>query len=92
MINFTILQVISIFQKDKRINEDILFSLLPHVKINKWSENKLTKPLSFSAFVMDTASHINHGLWRHPEGSQIDFNDIDVWVELAKKLEAGGIR
>lgn len=50
----------------------------------------MTKPLSFSAFVMNTASHILHGLWRHPEGKQIDFNDIDVWVDLAKKLEAGG--
>ena len=50
----------------------------------------MTKPLSFSAFVMNTSSHINHGLWRHPEGRQIDFNDIDVWVDLAKKLEAGG--
>lgn len=50
----------------------------------------MTRPLSFSAFVMNTASHILHGLWRHPEGRQIDFNDIDVWVELAQKLEAGG--
>ena len=50
----------------------------------------MTKPLSFSAFVMNTASHILHGLWRHPDGYQIDFNNIDIWVDLAKKLEAGG--
>lgn len=50
----------------------------------------MTKPLAFSAFVMNTASHILHGLWRHPEGHQIDFNDVDVWIDLAKKLEAGG--
>lgn len=50
----------------------------------------MSKLLGFSAFVMNTASHILHGLWRHPSGRQIDFNDIDVWVDLAQKLEAGG--
>ena len=39
---------------------------------------------------MNTASHIIHGLWRHPSGGQIDFNDIDLWVYLAQKLETGG--
>jgi FMN-dependent oxidoreductase (nitrilotriacetate monooxygenase family) len=50
----------------------------------------MTKPLSFSAFVMNTASHILHGLWRDEEGQQLNFNDVDVWVSLAKKLEDGG--
>lgn len=50
----------------------------------------MTKTLSFSAFVMNTASHIIHGLWRSPDGNQIDFNNIEVWIDLAKKLEAGG--
>ncbi|MED1469844.1 LLM class flavin-dependent oxidoreductase [Bacillus salipaludis] len=50
----------------------------------------MTKPLSFSAFVMNTASHIIHGLWRDPEGHQLNFNDVDLWVTLAKKLEEGG--
>ncbi|WP_439495532.1 LLM class flavin-dependent oxidoreductase [Bosea sp. (in: a-proteobacteria)] len=45
--------------------------------------------LLFNAFVMNTGSHIQHGLWRHPEARQADFNDIDVWIELAKTLEAG---
>ncbi|MBO0768030.1 MAG: NtaA/DmoA family FMN-dependent monooxygenase [Solirubrobacterales bacterium] len=48
------------------------------------------RPLSFSAFVMNTASHITHGLWRDPAGGQIDFNSLDLWVDLAKQLEAGG--
>jgi FMN-dependent oxidoreductase (nitrilotriacetate monooxygenase family) len=47
-------------------------------------------PLHFSAFVMNTNSHIQHGLWRHPDASQPDFDDIRIWIDLAKKLEAGG--
>lgn len=50
----------------------------------------MTKPLSFSAFVMNTASHIIHGLWRDEEGHQLNFNDVELWVSLAKKLEEGG--
>lgn len=45
--------------------------------------------LLFNAFVMNTGSHIQHGLWRHPEARQADFNDVDVWIELARTLEAG---
>lgn len=50
----------------------------------------MTKPLSFSAFVMNTASHIIHGLWRDKEGHQLDFNNVELWVSLAKRLEEGG--
>lgn len=45
--------------------------------------------LLFNAFVMNTGSHIQHGLWRHPDARQADFEDVDVWIELAKTLEAG---
>jgi long-chain alkane monooxygenase len=45
--------------------------------------------LLFNAFIMNTASHIQHGLWRHPEARQADFNDVELWVGLAKTLEAG---
>jgi len=48
------------------------------------------RPLLFSAFVMNTPSHITHGLWRQPEGGQLQHNDLDLWVDLAKTLEAGG--
>jgi FMN-dependent oxidoreductase (nitrilotriacetate monooxygenase family) len=47
-------------------------------------------PLHFSAFVMNTASHIVHGLWRAPEGDQIRFDDLDLWVSLATRLDRGG--
>jgi long-chain alkane monooxygenase len=45
--------------------------------------------LIFNAFVMNTASHIQHGLWRHPEAGQADFADVNLWIDLAKTLEAG---
>ncbi|GAA2620960.1 LLM class flavin-dependent oxidoreductase [Dactylosporangium fulvum] len=45
--------------------------------------------LLFNAFVMNTASHIQHGQWRHPAARQADFNDVAVWIDLARRLEAG---
>ena len=45
--------------------------------------------LFFNAFLMNTGSHIQHGLWRHPAARQADFDDVDVWIDLAKTLEAG---
>lgn len=45
--------------------------------------------LLFNAFVMNTASHIQHGLWRHPEARQHEFNDVRLWIEVAKTLEEG---
>jgi len=50
----------------------------------------MTRPLHFSAFVMNTPSHIIHGLWRDPAGDQIRFNELDLWIDLAKKLDRGG--
>jgi long-chain alkane monooxygenase len=46
------------------------------------------KRLYFNAFVMNTSSHIHHGQWRRPDANQVDFNDVDVWIDLAKTLEA----
>lgn len=43
--------------------------------------------LKFNAFVMNTCSHIQHGQWRHPDSQQVDFNDVDFWIHLAKTLE-----
>jgi len=50
-------------------------------------ESHMTRPLIISAFVMNTASHILQGLWRQPEGRQIEFNSLDLWVDLAVDLE-----
>ncbi|MFF2372362.1 NtaA/DmoA family FMN-dependent monooxygenase [Agromyces sp. NPDC058110] len=48
----------------------------------------MTVPLHFNAFVMNTNSHIHHGQWRRPDAGQVDFEDVELWIELAKKLEA----
>lgn len=47
------------------------------------------RPLRFCAFVMNTASHIQHGLWRHPDARQHEFDDVQLWVDLARTLERG---
>jgi long-chain alkane monooxygenase len=44
--------------------------------------------LLFNAFVMNTVSHIQHGLWRHPDARQADFDDVQLWINLARTLEA----
>ena len=49
----------------------------------------MSTPLFFSAFVMNTTSHILHGVWRQADARQIEFNSLDLWVDLAKELEAG---
>jgi FMN-dependent oxidoreductase (nitrilotriacetate monooxygenase family) len=49
----------------------------------------MAKPLLFSAFVMNTVSHMLHGVWRQPGAGQVDFNSLEFWVELARELEAG---
>ncbi len=46
-----------------------------------------TRPLHLNAFVMNTNSHIQHGHWRRPDARQVDFEDVNLWIELAKLLE-----
>jgi long-chain alkane monooxygenase len=38
---------------------------------------------------MNTVSRIYHGLWRHPETRQLEYTNLDTWVDLAKLLEHG---
>ena len=51
--------------------------------------NTAKAPLLFNAFVMNTGSHIQHGQWRHPEAQQSEFNDLQLWLDLARTLEDG---
>lgn len=44
--------------------------------------------LLLSAFLMNTTSHILGGLWRKPEAQQHRFNELKLWTDLAKDLEA----
>jgi long-chain alkane monooxygenase len=47
-----------------------------------------TRPrLLLSAFLMNTSSHILGGQWRHPEAQQHRFNELELWMDLARQLE-----
>jgi long-chain alkane monooxygenase len=48
------------------------------------------KPLFYSAFVMNTASHVLHGLWRAPNAHNHEFNSLRHWTSLASAVEAAG--
>ncbi|MFB2552578.1 NtaA/DmoA family FMN-dependent monooxygenase [Ensifer soli] len=49
----------------------------------------MTKRLIFNGFSMNVVSHIYHGLWRHPQARQAEFNDLDYWVDVLKVFERG---
>lgn len=48
----------------------------------------MTKRLILNGFVMNSVSHIHHGLWRRDDTLQTEFNDLNTWTTLAKALEA----
>ncbi|BBY15176.1 LLM class flavin-dependent oxidoreductase [Mycolicibacterium litorale] len=50
----------------------------------------MSKPLYFSAFVMNTASHVLHGLWRDPSAHNHEFNSLRHWTSLATTVEKAG--
>ena len=43
----------------------------------------------FNIFTMDTVSHVNQGMWRHPENKTVRHNDLETWIELAQLAERG---
>ncbi len=45
--------------------------------------------LLFSAFNEYVLSHHDHGSWSLPGARQLELNDVDYWVGLAKTLERG---
>ncbi|MER7006843.1 LLM class flavin-dependent oxidoreductase [Dactylosporangium sp. NPDC000555] len=47
-------------------------------------------PLILSAFTMSTVSHGNTGLWRHPDDRTAGYTTLPYWVDLARRLDAGG--
>lgn len=47
-------------------------------------------PLILSAFTMSTVSHGNAGLWRHPDDRTAHYPELAYWVDLARRLDAGG--
>ncbi|MEM5421948.1 LLM class flavin-dependent oxidoreductase [Paraburkholderia ferrariae] len=41
---------------------------------------------------MNTASHLNYGLWRHPYDDETGrYTHVDHWTDLAKLLDEGGL-
>ncbi|WP_416414182.1 LLM class flavin-dependent oxidoreductase [Pantoea sp. App145] len=48
----------------------------------------MAKRLIINAFSMAAVSHIYHGFWRNPATQATRFYELDVWVELAKRLES----
>ncbi len=49
----------------------------------------MPRRLRFNAFTMNCVSHIHHGQWRRPDTRQLDYLELDTWVDLAKTLERG---
>lgn len=49
----------------------------------------MRKRLIFNCFSMNVVSHIYHGLWRHPENTQMHFDKLSTWTELTGLLEKG---
>jgi long-chain alkane monooxygenase len=47
----------------------------------------MSKRLILNGFSMNVVSHIYHGLWRHPESRQAEFNDLEYWAELLRLFE-----
>jgi FMN-dependent oxidoreductase (nitrilotriacetate monooxygenase family) len=45
--------------------------------------------LRFNAFSMNCVSHIHHGQWVRPDTRQLDYANVETWVELAQLLERG---
>lgn len=48
------------------------------------------RPLFYSAFVMNTASHVLHGLWRAPDAQNHRFNSLRHWTSVAAEVERCG--
>ena len=48
------------------------------------------KRLRLNAFSMNCVSHIQHGLWRRADSRQLEFNQLEPWIDLARLLEKGG--
>lgn len=47
-----------------------------------------TRPrLIYSAFTEFVVSHHDHGTWAHPAARQLEFNDPDYWIDVARTLE-----
>ena len=49
----------------------------------------MAKRMLMNAFSMNCVSHIQQGLWVRKDTRQLEYNQLDPWVELAQILEKG---
>jgi FMN-dependent oxidoreductase (nitrilotriacetate monooxygenase family) len=49
----------------------------------------MAREIHFNGFEMNTVSHINHGLWRHPQNRRHEYTDLEYWTGTAQLLERG---
>jgi FMN-dependent oxidoreductase (nitrilotriacetate monooxygenase family) len=49
----------------------------------------MPREIRLNAFDMNCVGHIQHGLWTHPRDQSSRFNELQYWMDTAKKLEAG---
>ena len=47
----------------------------------------IPKRMLLNAFSMNCVSHIQQGLWVRDDTRQLEYTQIDPWVELAQILE-----
>jgi FMN-dependent oxidoreductase (nitrilotriacetate monooxygenase family) len=50
---------------------------------------KMPREIRLNAFDMNCVGHIQHGLWTHPRDQSARFNELQYWVDHARKLEKG---
>ena len=49
----------------------------------------MPRRMLINAFTMNCVSHIQHGLWVRGDTRQLEYTQLDPWVELAQILEKG---
>jgi long-chain alkane monooxygenase len=49
----------------------------------------MAKQIHLNAFDMNCVGHIQQGLWTHPRDQSSRYNELQYWMDYAKKLEAG---
>ncbi len=49
----------------------------------------MSREIRLNAFDMNCVGHIQHGLWTHPRDQSGRFNELQYWIDYAKRLEAG---
>ena len=50
----------------------------------------MQRRIHLNAFAMNCVSHIQHGLWVRDDTRQLEFNQLEPWIDLARLLERGG--